>query len=93
MWPFKKSNETRLNSSEYEHISKKIVELVTDIEELKNKFKILSTNYDNLRGNFNRKLSGLKGEEKVEPKEEESEEAKSINNPMFLPDYGTAFRT
>lgn len=92
MWPFRKSNEQKLNSDEYEKISKRITEFSAKLEELENKFKILTTNYDNLRGNFNRKLSGIKGEEKVEPKEEETEQneaSKSINNPMFIPYHGS----
>jgi uncharacterized coiled-coil DUF342 family protein len=88
MWPFKKNNETPLNSGEYEQLAKKFVSLSTKVEELEGKFKVLQTNYDNLRGNFNRKLSGLKEEEKVTPKEEE-EETKSINNPMFIPYNGS----
>lgn len=93
MFWFKKKNETQLNSSEYEQLAKKVVSLSTKVDELEGKFKVLQTGHDNLRGNFNRKLSGLKEEEKVEPKEEEmdqSEASKSINNPMFLPFHGTA---
>lgn len=68
MW-FKKNNESALNSKEYESVCKKLVEVSSKLEELQNSFKILETNYNNLRGQFNRKLSGL-----VEkPKEEESE--------------------
>ena len=77
----KQKNET-LNSAEYESCAKKLVELSARIEELENKFKILTTNYDNLRGNFNRKLKGLKAEE-------ESEETQGINNPVILPYNGT----
>lgn len=81
---WRKSNETPLNSGEYERVSKRIVELVGRIEELETKFKILGTNYDNLRGNFNRKLSGLKEEEKVAPKEEETETDKDLKPNIFL---------
>lgn len=66
---WKKSNETPLRSEEYERISKRFVELVAVVEELQTKFKILETNYNNLRGNFNRKLSGIKEEPKVEETE------------------------
>jgi predicted nucleic acid-binding Zn-ribbon protein len=61
-----------LNSDEYERISKRITELDSNFTSLKNKFEILQTSLDNLRGNFNRKLSGIK-------KEEEQEESKDIN--------------
>lgn len=79
---WKKRNNETLNSVEYESLAKKLVEVSTRIEELENKFKILTTNYDNLRGNFNRKLKGLKAEE-------EPEETQSINNPVILPYNGT----
>ena len=83
---WKKSNETPLRSDEYERISKKFTELAATVEELQNKFKILETNYNNLRGNFNRKLSGLKEEEKVVPKEEETET--NIKPSVFLTPNG-----
>jgi len=73
-----KKNETQLNSAEYESLAKKLVEVSTRIEELENKFKILTTNYDNLRGNFNRKLRGLKAEEEPE------EETETNKNPDIL---------
>lgn len=78
---FWRRNENPINSKEYEFLYKRIVELSAEVEELKNKYKILETNYDNLRGNFNRKLQGLKKEEVLE----EIAEEKSINKPMLLP--------
>lgn len=81
---WRKSENVPLNSKEYESCAKKIVEVSGRIEELETKFKILTTNYDNLRGQFNRKLSGLKEEEKVAPKEEESETDKNIKDNIFL---------
>lgn len=86
---WKKSNETPLNSSEYEKISKRLTEFAGTIEEIKNNFKILETNYNNLRGNFNRKLSGLKEEEKVAPKEEEMSGETNIKPSVFLSPNGT----
>lgn len=79
-----KRNETRINSEEYERITKRLIDFSARIEELENKFKILQTNYDNLRGNFNRKLTGIK-------KEETEEETQSINNPVILP-YNGSFK-
>lgn len=76
---FWKKNED-LNSDEYEKLTKRIIELSAKFEELENKFKILGTNYDNLRGNFNRKLSGIKKEDPSEA----DEETKTINKPILL---------
>lgn len=79
----KKHNET-LNSAEFESCTKKIIELNAKFEELSVKYKMLETNYDNLRGMFNRKLNKLKKEDI----EEEVTEEKDINNPVILPDNG-----
>lgn len=79
---WKKKSE--LNSAEYEKIWKQVIELNARVDDLANKQKIQETNYENLRGNFNRKLSGIK---KAEMSEEE-EETKSINNPVILPFNG-----
>lgn len=85
---WQKKNEQHLNSSEYESISKKITNVSSELEELKNKFKVLETNCDNLRGNFNRKLRAIKNEDE----EVEEEESKSINNPVILPENGIPFK-
>lgn len=77
---FWKRNE--INSAEFEALSKKITECNSTIEDLRLKFKILETNYDNLRGQFNRKLSGIKKEEEPE------EKSQGINNPVILPHHG-----
>lgn len=81
---FWKNEKTQVNSAEYEKLYKKLLEISASVEELTLKYKILSTNYDNLRGNFSRKLRGLKEEEK-----EEEEQQKDINNPVILPYNGT----
>jgi hypothetical protein len=78
--------KSQLNSAEYEKIWKQVIELNARVDELANKQKIQETNYENLRGNFNRKLSGIKKAEM----EEEEEETKSINNPVILPFNGTS---
>jgi cell division protein FtsB len=85
MW-FKSIKNESLNSAEYEKLSKRITELVTEIETLRTKFKILETNYDNLRGNFNRKLAGIKKDEKAE---EIVETENNIKPSIFLSPNGT----
>jgi len=52
-----------MNSEEYDKILKKLSELENKTEVLNGKFKALETNYDLLRGQFNRKLAGLRKEE------------------------------
>lgn len=67
LWFGKK--QEKLNSEEYEKLFKKMVEVEGDVNSLQSKFKALETNYDNLRGQFNRKLSGIRKEEaKIEDK-------------------------
>lgn len=75
-----------INSSEYEKLSKRIIELLAEIETLRTKFKVLETNYDNLRGQFNRKLSGIKKDEKIE---ELAETENNIKPNIFLSPNGT----
>lgn len=70
-----------VNSDEYEKLSKKITDLSSEVEELTAKIRIITSDVSNLRGQFNRKLTGLK-------KEEVSEEEKDINNPVILPYNG-----
>lgn len=72
----------KVNSDEYEKLHKKITELSVEISELTAKIRLIQSDNSNLRGQFNRKLSGLK-------KEETPEETKDINNPVILPYDGT----
>lgn len=89
MW-FKKKNEiSAIHSEEYEQLSKKFVALLENVRELEVKFRILETNIDNLRGNFNAKLKKMRQEEIIEEKEEET---KDINNPVILPYDGFRFK-
>lgn len=74
---WKKSSEV-INSIEYEKLFRRIIELSARTEELHNKISILQTNYDNLRGNFNKKLSSIK-------KEEEIKEIDTFNNNSDVP--------
>lgn len=80
---WQKKNESPLRSDEYERISRRFTEVVAIVEELQNKFKILETNYNNLRGNFNRKLSKIKEEEK-----EEMQTETNIKPSIFLTPNG-----
>lgn len=66
-----------LTSHEYEELVKRFTQLMGEIEEVKVKFKILETNYDNLRGQFNRKLKPL-------AKEEENNQSQLLNTPFKI---------
>jgi hypothetical protein len=57
------------NSDVYGAILRRFAELATDIELCKTQIKVLQTDVDNLRGNFNRKLKGLEQETKTETKD------------------------
>lgn len=81
-----KDDKRILNSDEYERASKRIIELHSRVEELQNKIAVLQTNYDNLRGQFNRKLSGIKEEEK---KVEMTESETNIKKNIFLSPDGS----
>jgi len=59
-----------VNSTEYETILKKISDTRHEIELVKGQLAALQTNYDNLRGQFNRKLKGLAKEEEEGTKTE-----------------------
>jgi len=74
--------KSKVNSDEYEYLHKRITELSNLITELSAKIATVQSDAANLRGQFNRKLSGIKaGEEKTE--------TESINNPVILPFNGT----
>lgn len=72
----------RGNSEEYEKLYKKIVEITAKIDENSYKIGLLSTDLDNLRGNFNRKLSGIR---RAEREEEAQEETKDLKSQVILP--------
>jgi flagellar biosynthesis chaperone FliJ len=75
----------KINSDEYEKLAKKITEMSEEISTVSNNLKILETNYNDLRGKFNRKLAGIKQSENNDSITEE----KDINNPVILPWNGT----
>ena len=60
---FSKSKEKGLHSEDYEALLKRIAEVKHEIEEVKSKCAALETNYNDLRGKFNRKLNILKEQE------------------------------
>jgi len=60
---FWKKRESEISSIEYERVFRKMTELNYKIDEVISKVKALETNYDNLRGKFNRQLGMLKPEE------------------------------
>lgn len=82
---FRKKTTTSLRSDEYEQLSNRITTLRSDLEEAKTKVRMLETEINNLRGNFNRKLSGIVKEEKKEeqPKALNTQEAKVFTGMMF----------
>lgn len=82
--------KTQVNSDEYEKLSKKIIDLSSDVQELTAKIRTITSDVSNLRGLFNRKLIGLKKEEVGEV--EEQQEQKGINNQVILPYDGTIFK-
>lgn len=63
-----------LSSNEYETVLKRIADCKHEIEAVKAQLAALQTNYDNLRGQFNRKLSVIRKEEQA------NEEQKDLNN-------------
>lgn len=73
--------KSKVNSDEYEFLLKRISELKAEVAELSSKVAAVTSDAANLRGQFNRKVSGIK-------KEESKEETQSINNPVILPYNG-----
>lgn len=64
-----------LNSDEYDKVLMKISEIRGELYHLKTQLLVLETNYNDLRGKFNRKLSILSND-----KEEEEKKDKFIGN-------------
>lgn len=73
------SNKNDINSAEYDRCLKRISELNARIDVLNAEIEILKTGLANLRGQFNRKLSGIRIEE------QKQEEPKDINNGELIP--------
>jgi len=64
-----------IRSAEYDDVLKKISALNHSLEEMKTKFVVLETNYNDLRGKFNRKLNIIKDQER-------EDEPQSLNKPF-----------
>lgn len=79
--------KSKINSDEYDKLFKKYIELSGEIAEITAKIRLIQSDNSNLRGQFNRKLSGIKKEEST------TEETKDINNPVILPDNGNTFKS
>jgi hypothetical protein len=80
-WRHKKYDNTdknAVNSAEYERIVRKLIDANAEIETLKASIKLLQTDVDNLRGNFNRKLKGIEQTEKIDTKDINTSELISI---------------
>jgi archaellum component FlaC len=61
------SSKNVMDPDSYARILNKLSEIDSRIKSVENDFKLLTTDVQNLRGNFNRKLSGLAKEEKESP--------------------------
>lgn len=83
---FWRKNDNRdkniMDSDSYERIIKRIAELTSRIDIFETKFKLLQTDVENLRGNFNRKLSGIAKEIQESTPKTETE---SFNNSYDVP--------
>lgn len=81
MWFWKNKNDNTsknvVSSAEYERLVRKLIDANAEIEVLKASLKVLQTDVDNLRGNFNRKLKGIE-------KEEKETETKDLSNPASI---------
>lgn len=65
----------KINSEEYEKLSKTQTEIINSLNSVIAKMAIIETNTNSLRGLINRKLSGSKTEE--------SDESQSINSMKY----------
>lgn len=69
-----------INSTEYEDCLRRIIKINSETEILKANLEAYKLQLDNLRGNFSRKLKGMK-EEEEKPEEKKIE---TINNQEFV---------
>lgn len=80
-----------MNSDEYERLLKKIAEVQSDVTKQNAKYEALEAQYNLLRGQFNRKLAGIRKEELPEgvvdtKKPEEPTQSKDLNiTPGIIP--------
>jgi len=73
-------SQNSVNSTEYENLAKRNVELSTRIGLCETNLELLKTDVANLRGKFNQRLKGLREEEG----KEEKKEIETINNTEFV---------
>jgi len=70
----KKDEGQKIESEEYRRLAAKLADIEASVSGYKAEVRLLQSDCDNLRGQFNRKLKGLAAEEK-------KEEAKDLNKP------------
>lgn len=75
------NKKSQLKSEEYESLLKKIIDLSSKVDDLQSKLKTLWSEYDNLRGKFNRQLSMIKDKQ---PDEKKEDEAEVLNSPFRI---------
>ena len=68
-------NNKKINSEEYELLSKKISTIATATDELKAQIEILKTNMTSLRGVINRKIN---------PEEADEKKSKDVDLGIFI---------
>jgi hypothetical protein len=73
-------NKKRINTDEYEKLLNKISDLAWEVAQVKNKIEVLNTNYNDLRGKFNRKLNIL---QKEQQEDAEPEDLKTAFTPFM----------
>jgi len=85
-WKNDRTNQDKdtLRSNEYDKCLTKFAELFAETKTLALDIKLLRTDLDNLRGNFSRKLRGLKTEEEQKKEEEKVDEPKTINTTEYI---------
>lgn len=77
------TNKNNLDSDEFIKLTKRIVEGDSRTAILEANLRILRTDLENLRGNFNRKLKGLSEEEKKEAVAAPTESFNNSNDVYF----------
>lgn len=82
---WRNNNKKSLSSEEFEKLLRRIIDLDGKIASLEITYKKIEADCNNLRGNFNRRLKGIKRDEELE---EETEETQNLNNNVILPEDG-----
>ena len=74
------TNKNAMGSTEYEDCLRRIIKINSETEILKANLEAYKLQLDNLRGNFSRKLKGMKEEEE----KTEEKKTETINNSEFV---------